>query len=550
MRSGPPVGPDLARPPHNHTFLGILAWHARRKRVRVAKLAPAYRPRRPQDTVLHRVVRTHLETFIEHAREAYDAPLPKYVREELRGYLRCGIFEHGFTRARCESCNHDVLIAFSCKARGLCPSCAGRRMCNTAAHIVDRIIPSVPVRQWVLSLPFDVRARAAYDAGFLTEIIRTFARALGDRHRAWARSIALEKSEFAAITFVQRFGSSLNLNVHLHLVVVDGVFSHEHGTLAFTAASPPTRAEMMSILRKVRARVDDLIARQADHLAPPLGACVRVALSPGDVRAVSVDLEPDDPHATPPAVHDGSAVEDAHYNLEASVRIAADDDFGREHLLRYCARPSLSLARLTELPHGKLGYRIKKLRNHRNKLRIMTPLELLARLAALIPPPRHPLVRFHGAFAPRSSWRKLVVPKPPPTPHSKHHHKPSNETSPPRSSPRTRPPDATAAPALLARTEQLTPNVLSVRHWERIRSGALVATSARIDWPTLMSRTFDVDVLECPKCAGRLRILALVNDPQTATKLLDELDIERTPRPARARDPATLDHDPDMDDPC
>ncbi len=65
-----------------------------------------------------------------------------------------------------------------------------------------------------------------------------------------------------------------------------------------------------------------------------------------------------------------------------------------------------------------------------------------------------------------------------------------------------------------------------------------------------MSRTFDVDVLECPKCAGRLRILALVNDPQTATKLLDELDIERTPRPARARDPATLDHDPDMDDPC
>ena len=528
----------------------------------MAKLAPAYRPRRPQDTVLHRVVRTHLETFIEHARETYDAPLPKYVREELRGYLRCGIFEHGFTRARCEACNHDVLIAFSCKARGLCPSCAGRRMCNTAAHIVDRIIPSVPVRQWVLSLPFDVRARAAYDARFLTEIIRSFAGALRDRHRAWARSIALERSEFAAITFVQRFGSSLNLNVHLHVVVVDGVFSRDGDELAFTAASPPTCAEMMSVLRKVRSRVDKLATRNANELQPPLGACVRVALSPGDIRAVSVDLQDDEPHATALEPHDGSAVEDAHYNLEASVRIAADDDFGREHLLRYCARPPLSLARLIALPHGKLGYRIKKLRNHRNKLRVMTPLELLARLAALIPPPRHPLVRFHGAFAPRSSWRKLVVPKPPEAETKpKHHHEPPNEMPSPEpskpSAPKspapksTRTPPSAAAPALIAETHWLAPNILSVSHWERIRCGALAATSARIDWPTLMSRTFDVDVLECSKCGGRLRILALIDDPQTAEKkILDDLAIERTPPPTRARDPSTLERDPDADETC
>jgi hypothetical protein len=548
----------MAGPPRLHTFPGSFDWHGKRKRARVAKLAPAYRPRRPQDTVLHRVVRSHLETFIEHARETYDAPLPKYVREELRAYLRCGIFEHGFTRARCESCNHDVLIAFSCKARGLCPSCAGRRMCNTAAHIVDRVIASVPVRQWVLSLPFDVRARAAYDARFLTEIIRAFASALRDRHRTWARSIALEDAEFAAITFVQRFGSSLNLNVHLHVVVVDGVFSRDGDELAFTAASPPTRVEMMAILRTVRARVEKLAIRNANELQPTLGACVRVALSPGDIRAVSIDLQNDEPHANPPEPHDGSAVEEAHYNLEASVRIAADDDFGREHLLRYCARPPLSLARLIALPHGKLGYRIKKLRNHRNKLRVMTPLELLARLAALIPPPRHPLVRFHGAFAPRSSWRKLVVPKPPkPEPKPEHQHHTPNETpstptgtkppARPHAPSSTRTPASAGAPALIAEAHWLAPNVLSVRHWERIRCGALAATSARIDWPTLMSRTFDVDVLECSKCGGRLRIVALIDDEDTATAILDELAIERTPPPTRARDPSTLDHDPDAD---
>ena len=136
--------PGPAGPAPTCAFLDGFAWHAARKRRHVAVLAPAYRPRRPQDTLLHRVVREHLETFLSHARESYDAPLPKYVRDELRGYLRCGIFEHGFTRAHCDACGHDLLIAFSCKARGLCPSCAGRRMSNTAAHLVDRIFPSVP----------------------------------------------------------------------------------------------------------------------------------------------------------------------------------------------------------------------------------------------------------------------------------------------------------------------------------------------------------------------------------------------------------------------
>ena len=91
-------------------------------------LAPAYRPRRPTETVLYAVVRENLETFLAHARESYEAPLPHYVEQELRGYLRCGVFAHGFVRAHCDACGHDLLVAFSCKGRGACPSCAGRRM--------------------------------------------------------------------------------------------------------------------------------------------------------------------------------------------------------------------------------------------------------------------------------------------------------------------------------------------------------------------------------------------------------------------------------------
>ena len=503
----------------------------------MAVLARPYRPRRPQDTLLHRVVRDHLETFFEYARETYDAPIPKYVREELRAYLRCGIFQHGFLRARCEKCKHDLVVAFSCKARGLCPSCAGRRMANTAAHVIDRIIPAVPVRQWVLSLPFDVRAAAAYDAPFLSAVVRAFANALRDRHRRFARTAGIDRSEFAAITFVQRFGSSLNLNVHLHVVVVDGVFSRaEDGALLLTPAPAPTAHEMLGAIRSVRAHVAKLTT--AATVAAPLAACAQLALARGELRAVTTALEvqgdaPLEPH------REGAAVDEEGYNLEASVRIDAESDFAREHLIRYCARPPVALGRLIALPGNKLGYRIKKLRNGRSKMRVMTPVELLARLAALVPPPRHPLVRFHGAFAPRSSWRRDVVPKPP-IERAPAHHTPSPKPSPPQAPPPKPPRRPTASPALVPRTELLAPNILRVAHWNRLESGALLAASPRVDWPTLMRRTFDIDVLECPKCTGRLRILGIVEDESIARAFADELALPRAPPIPRARAPSTL----------
>jgi hypothetical protein len=137
------------------------------------------------------VVRTHLETFLAHARETYEAPLPRYVEDELRGYLRCGVFAHGFVRAHCDACGHDLLVAFSCLGRGVCPSCAGRRMASVAARLVDRVLPAVPVRQWVLSLPFELRALAAFRADVLAALVRIFVEAVDRRHRAWAKRVGI-----------------------------------------------------------------------------------------------------------------------------------------------------------------------------------------------------------------------------------------------------------------------------------------------------------------------------------------------------------------------
>jgi hypothetical protein len=64
----------------------------------------------------------------------------------LYRYLQCGVLAHGFGRALRGKCGHDFLIAFSCKGRGVCPSCNGRRMVGAAAHLTDHVLPCLPVR--------------------------------------------------------------------------------------------------------------------------------------------------------------------------------------------------------------------------------------------------------------------------------------------------------------------------------------------------------------------------------------------------------------------
>ena len=113
------------------------------------------------------VLLEHLEPFLDQVRMDMYA-LPRHVENELRDYLKCGILAHGFVRMRCNDCGQSLVVGFSCKGRGFCPSCTGRRMADTSARLVDDTFPSdVPVRQWVLSLPIQIRYRLAYDGKLL-----------------------------------------------------------------------------------------------------------------------------------------------------------------------------------------------------------------------------------------------------------------------------------------------------------------------------------------------------------------------------------------------
>ena len=146
-----------------------------------------YRRREPEQTLLHAVVRDGLEPFLAAARQHGSGKgLPHHVEQALRGYLDCGILAKGFARVRCPGCGFERLVAFSCKAR-ICPSCATRRMEDAADHLVRSVLPPVPIRQWVLTLPRKLRFQAARDNRIASRLLDLFTRTVFNWQRGSAR---------------------------------------------------------------------------------------------------------------------------------------------------------------------------------------------------------------------------------------------------------------------------------------------------------------------------------------------------------------------------
>jgi hypothetical protein len=294
--------------------------------------------------------------------------VPPYVEREFRRYLDCGILAHGFARARCGQCGHDFLIAFSCKGRGVCPSCNTRRMVATAAHLTDHVLPPLPVRQWVLAVPKRLRYFLHRDADLQGAALRLFLRAVEQCLRAHSPGSG-PAARLGAVAFIHRFGSTLNAHLHFHCVVIDGVFdAATTGGIIFTAATGVDANAIAQVQAQVRRRL--------------LRVFVRRGLLPRD-----------DAVATGQWAHGGG------FSVDGSVRIEAADRAGRERLLRYCARPPFALDRLRELDPERLLYEGTKPGPGGGGPLLLTPLELIDRLAALVPPPRIHRPRHFGVLA-------------------------------------------------------------------------------------------------------------------------------------------------------
>ena len=167
--------------------------------------------------MLHAIIREHLEPFLRVASDRGDENgLPRFVEQEFREFLTCGVLTHGFTRLRCADCTFERLLPFSCKRRGFCPSCGGRRMAKHAASLVDEVLPRVPVRQWVLTLPYRLRYRLAWDHALCRAVLGVYVRTLLAFYARTARLHGIQDGRTGTVTAIQRFGSGLQLNLHVH----------------------------------------------------------------------------------------------------------------------------------------------------------------------------------------------------------------------------------------------------------------------------------------------------------------------------------------------
>ena len=148
------------------------------------------------------------------------------MTDEFDAFLACGILAHGFLRLRCNGCAEEKLVAFSCKRRGICPSCGTRRMNEAAAHLVDHVIPKVPVRQWVLSFPIPLRSLIAVHPECLLPVLQII-------HRAIATFLYKQTS--------QQRDQAVNLHIHLHALVLEACMAI---WLPRTSQTPRMRARL------------------------------------------------------------------------------------------------------------------------------------------------------------------------------------------------------------------------------------------------------------------------------------------------------------------
>jgi hypothetical protein len=393
-------------------------------------------------------------------------------------------------------------------------------MSQTASHLVDHVIPPVPVRQWVISVPKRLRgmladrtrAVNALTKIFLDEIERLLCAAAGVTSDAATPASACPR--LGGISFLHRFGSALNHHVHLHACVTDGVFVPAAADAgcdaqpAFLPARPITQADLAAPTERVRRRLIRWFRMQ---------------------RLLDAA-----------AAADMLAWENSGFSVDASVRITLFRLQLRvycqplEHLLRYCARPPFALERLsvTRGPDGRAtsvryalprhkaanwvgpGRGRKSTRPGANGVVELTPFEFLDRLADLVPPPRKHRHRYHGVFAPNHKLRRAVT--------------------------------ALAIGNIGKRREAVTGGHAA---GGRGTGGCCDANpnqkprshdTSRIAWAKLLARVGEESPLECPNCGGDIRLIAFITEPGPIRKILTHLGEPLEPPPVSpARGPPT-----------
>jgi ribosomal protein S27E len=466
----------------------------------------AYIRHKPEQTLLYQLIERNWPEFQSHLSEV-GSYLPRHVAREFDEYLDCGRLEHGFLRVRCEGCHHEHLVAFSCKRRGFCPSCGARRMAETAALLVDDVLPHKPIRQWVLSFPYPLRFLLASNPGAMGGVLGIVVRAISG-FLIKKTGCKNTNGYTGSVTLIQRFGSALNLNLHFHILFIDGVYQQkDNGKLHFLRVNAPTVNELNALVAVISQRIARHLERrglltrdeESSHLTLDLqgddamhqlqghSIAYRIAVGPQQGRKVLTlqtipSWEDDDYGASHVGKIDG-------FSLHAGVAIKVRERKKLERLCRYISRPAVSERRLAITSRGHVRYELKTPYTDGTTHVIFEPLDFMAKLAALVPKPRVNLTRYHGVLAPNSQHRVNVTPA--------------------RRGTKSR----------SVRERDDTPDAGSKKS-----ADLPVNVHKEMTWSQRLKRVFNIDISICRRCGGAVKTIACIEDPLVIEKILNYID--------------------------
>lgn len=337
-----------------------------------------YKRRQPEKSALYKIVQVHFESWQANYQLNHNEVLPGYIQNTFRAYLKCGILAYGFARARCAGCGNEKIIAFSCRSKGLCPSCCSKYMANAAMHLSEEVLPLVPIRQYVLSLPKIIRSYVTRNAKLSGTVLRIFISEIEKQSKKNCAD-APSSAKLGAVTFIQRFGSSLNNHHHYHTCVIDGVFyQDEAGEVHYVPVENLGVEDTTEIQNRVRTRVLRLFKRRGLITEELADKMARWRHSSG-------------------------------FSVNGDVCVDPEDRKALGRLIRYCARPAFASEQLTEQSDGRIRYELSKVSSGGQTHMILAPDEFLDKISLLIPPPRKHRHHYHGVLAPNSPMRSAVV---------------------------------------------------------------------------------------------------------------------------------------------
>ena len=475
-----------------------------------ATATPKYARRRPELTPCYKIIQEHLSTFIAE-RESEGRPLPAYVVEEFEAYLECGILAYGFLRLKCEDCDEEKIVAFSCKKRGFCPSCCARRQAETAAHLVDEVLPVIPYRQFVLSFPIPLRYWLNCNRKLYAKVHSLVIREVHRYYINKANLQGIKASTPGSISFTQRWGSALNLNPHAHILCPDGVYARVNGRASFRQVDSVTDDEVaalveaiaqkvMGYLKKqnylskdgdiVRHPLVDELFRDYDSLSAATTSSIsgKIAFGPNAGKYVTRIGSGFGYGEEIPLIKGKRCASVNGFSLHANTAINSLQRDRLSQLVEYIARGPLSNERLQIRDDGRVVLQLKSKWADGTSHLLFTPGEFIEKLAALIPPPRSHLVRWSGVFAPNSQFRKEITLKP-----------------------------------------EMKKGFDFVAEGDDGGSGKKRG-GKNYSWSKMLARVFKIDVLKCC-CCGELRPVCAVTDSDSIRRYLKYLSIDYDPPP-------------------